>query len=134
VFTGSVTRRLHSTIKWWRGVDYSGHPALRPFGATASRCSNLLTRIILILALRVCFSNPVLFPTKRSRQICRTYGSHPPFFNSAPVLFNPETRSSTQINVWWRGVDSNHRRRSRQIYSLIPLATREPLPEESCVV
>ena len=28
---------------------------------------------------------------------------------------------------WWRGVDSNHRRRSRQIYSLIPLATREPL-------
>lgn len=28
---------------------------------------------------------------------------------------------------WWRGVDSNHRRQSRQIYSLIPLATREPL-------
>jgi hypothetical protein len=28
---------------------------------------------------------------------------------------------------WWREVDSNHRRRSRQIYSLIPLATREPL-------
>ena len=24
-------------------------------------------------------------------------------------------------------MDSNHRRRSRQIYSLIPLATREPL-------
>ncbi len=28
---------------------------------------------------------------------------------------------------WWREVDSNHRRLSRQIYSLIPLATREPL-------
>ena len=28
---------------------------------------------------------------------------------------------------WWRGEDSNLRRRSRQIYSLIPLATREPL-------
>ncbi len=28
---------------------------------------------------------------------------------------------------WWRGKDSNLRRRSRQIYSLIPLATREPL-------
>ena len=28
---------------------------------------------------------------------------------------------------WWREMDSNHRRRSRQIYSLIPLATREPL-------
>jgi hypothetical protein len=29
--------------------------------------------------------------------------------------------------TWWRGVDSNHRRQSRQIYSLIPLAAREPL-------
>ncbi len=28
---------------------------------------------------------------------------------------------------WWRGEDSNLRRRSRQIYSLLPLATREPL-------
>lgn len=30
-------------------------------------------------------------------------------------------------NIWWRGEDSNLRRLSRQIYSLIPLATREPL-------
>ena len=43
--------------------------------------------------------------------------------------------------TWWRGVDSNHRRLSRQIYSLIPLATREPLlkrgdilGEPSCLV
>ncbi len=35
------------------------------------------------------------------------------------------TRS--QETIWWRGTDSNHRRRSRQIYSLLPLATREPL-------
>ena len=28
-------------------------------------------------------------------------------------------------------MDSNHRRRSRQIYSLIPLATREPLREQA---
>ncbi len=28
---------------------------------------------------------------------------------------------------WWRGQDSNLRRLSRQIYSLIPLAAREPL-------
>ena len=27
---------------------------------------------------------------------------------------------------WWAGVDSNHRSVSRQIYSLLPLATREP--------
>jgi hypothetical protein len=31
------------------------------------------------------------------------------------------------IAKWWREVDSNHRRLSRQIYNLIPLATREPL-------
>ena len=28
---------------------------------------------------------------------------------------------------WWRGKDSNLRRQSRQIYSLIPLTAREPL-------
>ena len=30
--------------------------------------------------------------------------------------------------VWWRGEDSNLRRLSQQIYSLPPLAAREPLP------
>ncbi len=29
--------------------------------------------------------------------------------------------------AWWRGKDSNLRRLSRQIYSLIPLTAREPL-------
>lgn len=28
---------------------------------------------------------------------------------------------------WWRGIDSNYRRQSRQIYSLFHLATLEPL-------
>ena len=31
----------------------------------------------------------------------------------------------------WKVMDSNHRRRSRQIYSLIPLATRETFPLET---
>ena len=31
---------------------------------------------------------------------------------------------------WWRGKDSNLRRLSRQIYSLIPLTAREPLQKE----
>ena len=31
-------------------------------------------------------------------------------------------------NRKWRGEDSNLRRRCRQIYSLLPLATWEPLP------
>jgi hypothetical protein len=32
---------------------------------------------------------------------------------------------------WWRGKDSNLRRQSRQIYSLLPLAAREPLQKLS---
>ncbi len=28
--------------------------------------------------------------------------------------------------TWWGKVDSNHRRHSQQIYSLSPLATRDP--------
>ncbi len=30
---------------------------------------------------------------------------------------------------WWMGMDSNHRSLRRQIYSLLPLATREPIHE-----
>ncbi len=33
--------------------------------------------------------------------------------------------------LWWRGVDSNHRSLRRQIYSLLPLATREPIHDDS---
>ena len=36
--------------------------------------------------------------------------------------------------IWWRGKDSNLRRQSRQIYSLIPLAAREPLQECAILV
>ena len=32
-----------------------------------------------------------------------------------------------RLDCWWRGEDSNLRRLSRQIYSLIPLTAREPL-------
>src|SRR2546427_9578176 len=35
--------------------------------------------------------------------------------------------SYSRKQKWWRGKDSNLRRHSRQIYSLLPLATREPL-------
>ena len=30
-------------------------------------------------------------------------------------------------SFWWREMDSNHRSKMQQIYSLPPLATREPL-------
>ncbi len=37
------------------------------------------------------------------------------------------TLRAISLRIWWRGTDSNHRRQCRQIYSLLPLATREPL-------
>ena len=42
-----------------------------------------------------------------------------------------ETISSSRPTIWWRGEDLNLRRLSRQIYSLIPLTTREPLPNQA---
>ena len=35
--------------------------------------------------------------------------------------------------IWWRGKDSNLRRLSRQIYSLIPLTAREPLRKRGAI-
>ena len=43
----------------------------------------------------------------------------------------PRYQPTPKFEKWWRGEDSNLRRRSRQIYSLIPLATREPLREQA---
>ena len=48
----------------------------------------------------------------------------------AKVLPLNYTRKDGGFVIWWRGEDSNLRRQSRQIYSLIPLATREPLQNE----
>ena len=39
--------------------------------------------------------------------------------------------TSLSMGAWWRGEDSNLRRRRRQIYSLFPLAAREPLLDSS---
>ena len=47
------------------------------------------------------------------------------------VLGHPLRNNLSKANRWWRGEDSNLRRRSRQIYSLIPLTTREPLQNAS---
>ena len=56
---------------------------------------------------------------------------HQSFFETEK---SPQTRMNTKKNVpdskirhiiWWGMVDSNHRRRCQQIYSLSPLATRE---------
>ena len=39
----------------------------------------------------------------------------------------PSRNAATSGHCWWRGKDSNLRRQSRQIYSLLPLTAREPL-------
>ena len=58
---------------------------------------------------------------------------HQSFFETEK---SPQTRMNTKKNVpdskirhiiWWREMDSNHRSKLQQIYSLPPLATREPL-------
>ena len=42
-----------------------------------------------------------------------------------PRQKNIPAGQTTVGNIWWGMVDSNHRRRCQQIYSLSPLATRE---------
>ena len=47
---------------------------------------------------------------------------------SSPVHYTKKTPFRV-CSFWWTGMDSNHRRQCRQIYSLIPLAAREPVLE-----
>ena len=48
--------------------------------------------------------------------------------NPAPTKKRNETRHTAHLISWWERVDSNHRSRRQQIYSLPPLATRERSP------
>ena len=47
------------------------------------------------------------------------------FDSTYPHQKNIPAGQTTVGNIWWGMVDSNHRRRCQQIYSLSPLATRE---------
>ena len=67
-----------------------------------------------------------------------TVMGHQSFFETEK---SPQTRMNTKKNVpdskirhiiWWRRVDSNHRSKKQQIYSLSPLATRELLHIRLC--
>ena len=46
---------------------------------------------------------------------------------TAPMSPSDGRLPKPSTSFWWRGKDSNLRRQSRQIYSLIPLTAREPL-------
>ena len=71
---------------------------------------------------------------------CSTIELHPHYLRIMYVAITARTSShinspnnlygshySSIHSTWWRGKDSNLRRQSRQIYSLIPLTAREPL-------
>ena len=49
------------------------------------------------------------------------------YTREAPSRIKHPRERQSQQTIWWRGEDSNLRRLSRQIYSLIPLTAREPL-------
>ena len=61
------------------------------------------------------------------------FGGQPNHALLGPWFVNPPLLSAKSRHhkfgagfLWWEGVDSNHRRHGRQIYSLLPLAAREP--------
>ena len=53
------------------------------------------------------------------------------FHEPPSVQTLPLQQQENNPDIWWRGEDLNLRRLSRQIYSLIPLTTREPLQNAS---
>ena len=67
--------------------------------------------------------------TLRAAALCAAFEIAPgDFVNLLSVLILP-FNCGGETTLWWRGEDLNLRRLSRQIYSLIPLTTREPLPK-----
>ncbi len=90
---------------WWRETD-SNH---------RRQCRQIYS--LLPLATR----EPLQGVSYSSQSKPKLMFSHKPI-NQVVLLTQIEVR-----RIWWRETDSNHRRQCRQIYSLLPLATREPL-------
>ena len=64
---------------------------------------------------------------------CSTIELHPQLSDQT-TQYKPSNQSLEQLIFWWRGKDSNLRRQSRQIYSLIPLTAREPLQAQPTIM
>ena len=99
-------------VVWWRGEDYT--PGL--LGNCSMRCPTSC-----IPALRP--------PGRRALRDVRNRSRR--FREPPPVQILSPVTQETKPGIWWRGEDLNLRRLSRQIYSLIPLTTREPLQNAS---
>ncbi len=82
---------------WWAEVDSA---PVRPSPLNSGGPLFILLRKTLCFAKWLLFSNPPLSPIPKKAPLTRCF-------------------------LWWAEVDSNHRSRRRQIYSLIHLATLE---------
>ena len=95
---------------WWEMVDTLRSPLCRIFRTFCDKVFVLETSQSAkpIAVLRLLRLNHL-----------RRFSSH--------LSYIPQTKTHPirVCLVWWEMVDSNHRRRSQQIYSLSPLATRE---------
>ena len=69
--------------------------------------------------------------TRKSGDLAKQNPASQPDIGTRPAPLTRHSQTDTHrpgiILIWWRGEDLNLRRLSRQIYSLIPLTTREPL-------
>ncbi len=99
-FPTQQSRGLSMREKWWRGTD-SNH---------RRQCQQIYSLIPLA--------------TREPLQGCVPALHRTGLTDDFPTQ---QSRGLSMREIWWRGTDSNHRRQCQQIYSLIPLATREPL-------
>ena len=67
----------------------------------------------------------------RATALCATFEIAPGDFVNLYRFKHSPIHHRGYKYIWWRGEDLNLRRLSRQIYSLIPLTTREPLQNAS---
>ena len=57
-----------------------------------------------------------------------------PTYPSDPAQSPNLMINRSKLKFWWRGLDSNQRTQRGQIYSLLPLTTRPPLPRKPQII
>ena len=130
------TARLLNWIQWIFAyllvaqVDYSCKPRKQPPAADC-RTTALKYKLSIqwqrwifayLLVAQVDYScKPRKQPPAADCRTCFRFATTGSFTTSAHQKSTP----IYEVLFWWAEVDSNHRRQSRQIYSLLPLAARE---------
>ena len=101
--------------------------SLRPLVPTSPGGGGRITPGLRPSALRAVAPCATFETALRFRRTSYRFASSPSNYRAGGMSGLSVTSTACPDFTWWRGEDSNLRRRSRQIYSLIPLATREPL-------